>query len=176
MAFLVVFGVADDPKEVEEWFHKITNHHHHEQKVTKLHFYFQDLAGVTAMVVAQSNTTSTSPTYFGATLMMDNPLTVGPSQASKVIGRAQGLYGSSSMEEPCDVVAMNLIFTHGPYNGSTLTVLGHNPILHPKREMPIIGGTGVFRLARGVSLLNTYSYDFTVGNLTVEYNVIVEHY
>ena len=177
-AFPFVYGVTDDPKEVEEWFHKIAHHHHHhhEQKVTKLHFYFQDLAGVTAMVVAQSNTTSTSPTYFGATLMMDNPLTVGPSQASKVIGRAQGLYGSSSMEEPCDVVAMNLIFTHGPYNGSALTVLGYNPILHPNREMPVIGGSGVFRLARGIALLNTYSYDFTVGNLTVEYNVIVQHY
>ncbi|XP_057500904.1 pterocarpan synthase 1-like [Actinidia eriantha] len=103
---------------------------------------------------------------------MDNPLNVGPSQASKVIGRAQGLYGSSSMEEPCNVV----IFTHGPYNGCTLTVLGHNPILHPNREMPVIGGSGVFRLARGVVLLNIYSYDFTVGNLTVEYNVMVQHY
>ncbi|PSS21732.1 Dirigent protein [Actinidia chinensis var. chinensis] len=177
MAFPLVFGVADDPKGVEEWFHKITNHYHHEQKITKLHFYYHDLLGVTRTVVAQSNTTSTSPTYFGATLMMDNPLTVGlPFTGFQVIGRAQGLYGSSSMEEPCNVVAMNLIFTHGPYNGSTLTVLGHNPILHPNREMPVIGGSGVFRLARGVVLLNTYSYNFTVGNLTVEYNVMVQHY
>ncbi|PSS21731.1 Dirigent protein [Actinidia chinensis var. chinensis] len=140
MAFLVVFGVADDPKEVEEWFHKITNHHHHEQKVTKLHFYFQDLAGITAMVVAQSNTTSTSPTYFGATLMMDNPLTVGPSQASKVIGRAQGLYGSSSMEEPCDVVAMNLIFTYGPYNGSTLAQFSIPNVRCPSSVGPVSSG------------------------------------
>ncbi|XP_057493265.1 dirigent protein 22-like [Actinidia eriantha] len=177
MAFPVVFGVADDPKEVEEWFHKLTNHHHHlEQKVTKFHFYFQDLVGITTAVVAQSNATATSPTFFGEVFMMDNPLTVGPSQASKVIGRAQGLYGLSSMENFCDVVAMNLIFTDGPYNGSALTVLGYNPVSQPKREMPVIGGSGVFRMARGVALLNTYYFNFTLGNTTVEYNVIVQHY
>ncbi|PSS21730.1 Dirigent protein [Actinidia chinensis var. chinensis] len=176
MVVPLVFGVAEGPKEVEEWFHSVSNHHHPNQKVTKMHFYLHDVFGVTTKKVAKPNTTAKSPTFFGETFMIDNPLTVGPSQASKLIGRAQGLYGFSSMEEVRVTVAMNLVFTDGSYNGSSLTSLGHNPVLQPKCEMPIIGGSGIFRLARGVALLNTYSHDDIKGNTTVEYNVILQHY
>lgn len=173
--FPVAMAIADGPKEVEEWFHKFNNISGAQQKVTKLHFYFHDLRGVTTRVVAQSNTTAASPTFFGVVYAMDNPLTVGPSQASKVIGRAQGLYSSTSMGKLSLIVAMNLVFTNGPYNGSSLTVLGYNPVMEPTREMPVLGGSGVFRLARGVAMLNTYFFDIARGNATVEYNVIVYH-
>ncbi|KAH1040334.1 hypothetical protein J1N35_042077 [Gossypium stocksii] len=36
----------------------------------------------------------------------------------------------------------------GKYNGSTLSVLGRNEVLSAVREMPIVGGSGVFRFAR----------------------------
>ncbi|XP_058190844.1 dirigent protein 22-like [Rhododendron vialii] len=173
----MAMAIAEGPKEVEEWFHKFddtTSVTH--QKVTKLHFYFHDLRGLTTAVVAQSNTTAASPTFFGLFYAMDNPLTVGPSQASKVIGRAQGLYGSTSREKFSLTLAMNLVFTNGPYNGSSLTVLGYNPVMQPKREMPVVGGAGVFRMARGVALLKTYFFDAPRGNATIEYNVIVHHY
>ncbi|KAI8533145.1 hypothetical protein RHMOL_Rhmol11G0273400 [Rhododendron molle] len=178
MLFPMAMAIAEGPKEVEEWFHfkfdDTTSVAH--QKVTKLHFYFHDLRGVTTAVVAQSNTTAASPTLFGLFYAMDNPLTVGPSQASKVIGRAQGLYGSTSREKFSLTLAMNLVFTDGPFNGSSLTVLGYNPTMQPKREMPVVGGAGVFRMARGVALLKTYFFDVPRGNVTVEYNVIVHHY
>ncbi|KAH7834710.1 hypothetical protein Vadar_018834 [Vaccinium darrowii] len=172
----MAMATSEGPKEMEEWFYKFnTTSRVTQQKVTKLHFYFHDLRGVTTAVVAQSNTTATSPTVFGVLYAMDNPLTVGPSQASKVIGRAQGLYGSTSMEELSLIQAMNLVFTDGPYNGSSLTVLGSNPVMHPNREMPVVGGSGVFRLVRGVALLTAYFFDVPRGNATVEYNVIVYH-
>ncbi|XVF49906.1 hypothetical protein PTKIN_Ptkin04bG0053600 [Pterospermum kingtungense] len=49
----------------------------------------------------------------------------------------------------------------GPYNGSTFRVLGRNPVTKEEREMPVIGGTGKFRLARGYCLARTYSMDQT---------------
>ncbi|KAL7206910.1 hypothetical protein ACSBR2_019586 [Camellia fascicularis] len=174
IAMPVFCSIAEDPKEVEHWFHDLTTKT--DQKVTKLHFYFQDLRDITTTIVAQSNTSLTSPTFFGLIYVVDDPLTVGPSQASKVVGRAQGLYGFSSKEDMRLIMAIDIVFTDGTYNGSTLTVLGSNPITQTKRELPVIGGTGVFRLARGVALLNTYSLNAALGNAIVEYTVIVQHY
>ncbi|KAK4411081.1 Dirigent protein 19 [Sesamum angolense] len=60
------------------------------------------------------------------------------------------------------------VFTEGKYNGSTVVVLGRNPIGEQYRELPIIGGTGVFRLARGVVTLQTYFFNFTMALAIVE--------
>ncbi|KAK7836913.1 dirigent protein 7 [Quercus suber] len=51
---------------------------------------------------------------------------------------------------------MNFVFTTRKFNGSSLTILGRNAALQPLREMPIIGGTGAFRLARGFGTAKTY--------------------
>ncbi|KAL7206926.1 hypothetical protein ACSBR2_019600 [Camellia fascicularis] len=128
----VVCGIAEIPKDVKEWFYKLSTNKV-EQKVTKLHFYFQNVKGITTAAVAQANSTATSPTSFGLTFMMDSSLTVGPSQSSKVIGRAQGTYGAASMEEVREFIVMNLVFIdENYYNGNTLTVLGSNPSFHKK--------------------------------------------
>nr|GEY55146.1 dirigent protein 22-like [Tanacetum cinerariifolium] len=66
--------------------------------------------------------------------------------------------------------------TTGPrkYNGSSLQFLGSNPIFHRVREMSIVGGTGVFRLARGIASLQTYFVNDT--SSIVEYSLVVIHY
>ncbi|KAH1084375.1 hypothetical protein J1N35_024136 [Gossypium stocksii] len=46
-------------------------------------------------------------------------------------------------------MAYNFAFIEGKYNGSNLSVLGRNPVFSAVREMPVIGGSGVFRFARG---------------------------
>lgn len=166
-------GISESPKVVEKWFQELATA---QQKVTKLHFYFHDIFDTTSVSVANANITSTSPTKFGMTNIMDDPLTIGPEFNSKQVGRVQGLFASSSMREFSLLCAMTLIFTDGKYNGSTLSILGRNPTLDKHREMPVIGGTGVFRLARGVALLKFYYFDVPGGNATVEYNVIVQHY
>lgn len=173
VAVPVFSGISEAPKEVEKWFHELGTA---EQKVTKLHFYFHDLRGITSVEVAYANTTATSPTLFGFSSIMDDPLTVGPEFSSKPVGRVQGLYASASFKEFSLLCAMTMIFTDEKYNGSTLSILGSNPTLHKHREMPIVGGTGVFRLARGVAVLTYYYFDVPGGNATVEYNVIVQHY
>ncbi|XP_049400788.1 dirigent protein 21-like [Solanum stenotomum] len=169
-------GVELGPKAVEKWFKKLP---HAKQKVTKLHFYFHDIVSgknPTAVQIAQSNMTAKSPTSFGFVAMMDDPLTVGPETNSRIVGRAQGIYGSADQNEGALLMTLNFVFTTGKYNGSTLSVLGRNPVFHQYREMPIVGGSGVFRLAQGIATAKTYWFNLTSGDAVVEYNVMVLHY
>ncbi|XP_059649982.1 dirigent protein 23-like [Cornus florida] len=145
--------------------------------VTNLQFYFHDtLSGKnpSAMRVAEaSNYTDNSWTLFGAVMMADDPLTEGPDPASKLVGRAQGLYGSAGQEELSLIMAMNYGFKDGMYNGSSISIVGINRALHPVREMAIVGGTGLFRMARGYAIAETHWFDPTSGDAIVWYNVTV---
>ncbi|KAK1434792.1 hypothetical protein QVD17_00546 [Tagetes erecta] len=165
---------SEGPKEVEEWFKELPLK---KEKVTKLHFYFHDNTSgpnQTAFQIAESNISSTTVTQFGRTFMFDNPLTVEPDARSTRIGKGQGFFGAASFEEPRFLMNLNFVFTQGKYNGSTLQFLGTNPILHQVREMSIVGGTGVFRLARGVATAQTYY--FKGSSSIVEYDLVVVHY
>ncbi|KAL3814040.1 hypothetical protein ACJIZ3_015308 [Penstemon smallii] len=177
ISLLLASAVAQkEPKEVEKWFKKLP---HTKEKVTKLHFYFHDVVSgknPTSVPVGRANSTFTSPTYFGLVSMIDNPLTTGPGPKSKVMGRAQGITGYASSEELCLLMTLNFVFTSGKYNGSTISVVGYNPINHMYREMPIVGGSGVFRLARGIATAETAKFNARSGNAVVEYNVMVLHY
>lgn len=168
-------NIAQGPKAVENWFQKLA---HAKPKITKLHLYFHDIVGgrnPTAIPVAQANSTSHSPTGFGMLAVLDDRLTTGPEINSTTIGRAQGIVGASSLEEFSLLMSLNFVFTNGKYNGSTLSLLGRNPVLNEYREMPIVGGSGVFRLARGVATAKTHTLSKN-GDAIVEYNIVVMHY
>ncbi|ERM96790.1 hypothetical protein AMTR_s04866p00003970 [Amborella trichopoda] len=113
-----------------------------------------DAKNPTPLIVAEANITQSSPTLFGMVRVMDQPLTEGPILTSKMIGKAQ----------------------EGKFNGSELTVVGRNLILNKVREMSVVGGNGVFRLARGYARLRTYSFNATNLNALMEYHVTVIHY
>ncbi|KAK3204956.1 hypothetical protein Dsin_019002 [Dipteronia sinensis] len=106
--------------------------------------------------------------------MIEDPITVGPKLSSKMVGRAQGLYALASQEEIGLLMVMNFAFIEGKYNGSSqgrthvqtsqvpylveipgsatgssISVLGRNTVFSKVREMPVIGGSGLFRFARG---------------------------
>ncbi|XP_024960958.1 dirigent protein 21-like [Cynara cardunculus var. scolymus] len=149
------------------------------EKLSHLHFYFHDIVGgdhPTAVRVAAAATTNTSQTGFGATVMIDDPLTVGPERTSKIVGRAQGIYASACLTETRLLMALNYVFVEGKYNGSTLSILGTNSVMSPVREMPIVGGSGLFRFARGYALAKTVFFNISNGDAVVEYNVYVLHY
>ncbi|CAK9162076.1 unnamed protein product [Ilex paraguariensis] len=168
----MVEGIAEGPKAVEEWFSK---HRHKKEKVTKLHFYFHDTPSgknPTVLQVAQANGSSTSPTLFGLVFIADDPLTVGPEPNSTLVGRAQGMYSSASLEDIGLAMNLNFVFTAGKFNGSTFSLVGRNQIFHEYREMAIVGGTGVFRLARGIATAKTFTFNTTSGDAVVEYNVM----
>ncbi|CAI9265882.1 unnamed protein product [Lactuca saligna] len=174
IAIPLVQSISEGPKGVEKWFKELP---HKKQRVTKLHFYFHDTTtgpGQTAYQVFESNISSTTITQFGRTFMFDNPLTVEPDARSMRIGKGQGFFGAASFEEPRFLMNLNFVFTQGKFNGSTLQFLGTNPILNRVREMSIVGGTGAFRLARGIAMAQTYFLNDT--SSIVEYNLVVLRY
>lgn len=148
------------------------------QTVTNLQFYFHDIVSgknPSAVRVAQAAGTEKSPTLFGAVLMADDPLTETPDPKSKLVGRAQGLYGSASQGELGLIMAFNFGFVDGMYNGSSISILGLNSALNPVREMAVVGGTGIFRLARGYAVAQTHWFDIATGDAIVGYNVTIVH-
>nr|XP_043611053.1 dirigent protein 21-like [Erigeron canadensis] len=149
------------------------------EKLTHIQFYFHDIPSgpnPTAVQVASAPTTNTSQSFFGLVMMMDDPLTIGPEPKSKIVGRAQGIYAASDMQQLGFLMVLNYCFTEGKYNGSTLSILGRNAALTPMREMSIVGGTGLFRCARGYAQAKTHSLDFKTGIAVVKYDVFILHY
>ncbi|PWA75726.1 disease resistance-responsive (dirigent-like protein) family protein [Artemisia annua] len=149
------------------------------EKLSHLHFYLHDIPSgnnPTAVRVAEAAMTNTSETSFGATVMFDDPLTIGPERTSKLLGRAQGIYAFADLNNFGLLMALNYVFVEGIYNGSTLSILARNSVMSPVREMSIVGGTGLFRFARGYALAKTYFLNTTNGDTDVEYNVYVLHY
>ncbi|KAG7585335.1 Jacalin-like lectin domain superfamily [Arabidopsis thaliana x Arabidopsis arenosa] len=71
---------------------------------------------------------------------------------------------------------MNFAILDGKYNGSTITVFGRNSVFDKVREMPVIGGSGLFRFARGYVQARTHEFNLKTGNAIVEYNCYVLHY
>ncbi|KAF5804493.1 putative dirigent protein [Helianthus annuus] len=71
---------------------------------------------------------------------------------------------------------LNYIFIDDKYNGNSLRILGRNQVLLPVRELPIVGGTGIFRFARGYALTNTQFFDASRIDGAFEYNVYIFHY
>ncbi|KAL6010686.1 hypothetical protein ACLOJK_001124 [Asimina triloba] len=132
------------------------------EKLSHLHFYFHDVVAgpnQTAVLVASGPTTNTSFTGFGSVVVVDDPLTEGPNPSSRLVGRAQGMYAAASQQDWGLLMAMNFAFVEGKYKGSTLAVLGRNSVLSQVREMPVLGGTGLFRFARGYALAKTYKLE-----------------
>ncbi|KAG9138261.1 hypothetical protein Leryth_001463 [Lithospermum erythrorhizon] len=142
------------------------------RKMTRLHFYFHDVVDgkhPTAVRIAGPKNA------FTTTAIVDDPLTEGPDPSSRIIGRAQGLYAIASEDSASLMMAINLAFMEGKYNGSTVSIFGRNPFLEAEREMPIVGGSGLFRFARGYARAKTVKYVPSTGDAIVEYNVYVLH-
>ncbi|KAI4371293.1 hypothetical protein MLD38_019548 [Melastoma candidum] len=155
------------------------------EKLTHIHFYVRDVdsgPNITDVVVARRPTTnvtmSASEAGFGTVHVIDIPLRVGPEVGSKQIGSMQGMATAVSQSDPAVFsLAFTFVFTEGKHKGSTLVVLGWNPADEKIRELPILGGTGLFRFARGYALTSTYfRYDPKIGLAIYEYDLYILHY
>ncbi|GKA56078.1 dirigent protein 22-like protein [Tanacetum coccineum] len=150
------------------------------EKLSHFRIYFHDIvAGPNATairIVEATRTNRTAATGFGDITMIDNPLTMGPERTSKLVGRAQGIYTSASINEMGLLMAMNYVFVEGKYNGSSLSILGRNAVMSTVREMPIVGGSGLFRFARGYAEARTHTFNMSNGDAVVEFNLYVLHY
>ncbi|MED6163502.1 hypothetical protein PIB30_080539 [Stylosanthes scabra] len=144
-----------------------------------LEFYWQDIVGgsnATAINVVQPLAKWAQTTLFGEIRVLDNPLTSEPSLSSKVLGRVQGIYVGESQTEPVLFMAGTLVFYEGRFNGSTIHIIARNVVLDKVRENTIVGGTGVFRFAKGYAEARTVTYNAKTGDSTVQYDVYVYHH
>ncbi|KAL8261241.1 hypothetical protein R6Q59_025290 [Mikania micrantha] len=150
------------------------------RNTTHIQFYMHDVLGGSnpsaVRVAGQSmNSTGSAMFGFGSIYVMDNSLTATPDANSTLIGRAQGLYAMSSQENELSLLmTLTYNFVSGIYNGSSLSIVGRNPVMNEVREMPVVGGTGVFRLARGFALAKTHSMDQV--DAIIGYNVTIIPY
>lgn len=152
------------------------------KKVTNIQFYMHDIVSgpnPTAVKVAGQLTNSTSSNWiastFGSIYVIDDPLTATPQMNSTLMGRAQGIYAMASQQDEFSLLmTITYAFISGRYNGSSFSVVGRNPVMNEVREMPIVGGTGVFRLASGYCLAHTYSTNEM--DAVIGYNATLIHY
>ncbi|XP_047956494.1 dirigent protein 21-like [Salvia hispanica] len=146
------------------------------KKITKLHFYVHNLElgpNATVYRVATASITSTSPTSFGQVNVFDDRVTAEPDIKSEQVARAQGTSAYADLQAGAIAMTANFYITSGEFNGSTLVIAGRNPLLEPTRELPVIGGTGAFRLARGYAVVGIYLYDKAARYSVLEYTVYV---
>ncbi|GMJ03575.1 hypothetical protein like AT2G21110 [Hibiscus trionum] len=146
------------------------------KKVTNLHFFLHDtMSGKnpSAVVVARPNMTTAPNNSFGTVVATDDLITVSPDVMSKVIGNAQGLWVMTDQHVFGLTVYMDLGFTAGEFNGSSISIFSRNLVTDTERELAVVGGRGKFRMAQGYAQLKTYFANFTSGNAIVEYKVTV---
>ncbi|KAL0307913.1 UNVERIFIED_CONTAM: Dirigent protein 19 [Sesamum angustifolium] len=160
--------------EVDDFLIELNQSKPVKEKFSHFRVYLHDIVSGRAPTTVQV-VKSRIPNSFGAINMMDDPLTIGPRLSSKLVGKAQGLYALASQEELALLMTMNFVFIEGKYNGSTITMVGRNAIFNKVREMLMIGGSGLFRFARGYVQARTHMLDIKTGDATVEYNVYVMH-
>nr|WCZ54759.1 dirigent protein 5 [Phryma leptostachya subsp. asiatica] len=140
------------------------------EELVKFEVYIQDKSSgpnATVWEVARAEITSGSASSFGLVDLMDSQVTAEADPSSQEIGRLQGPVFFADMKELAVTANLNFYFTNGIYNGSTLTVLGRNPLMNDEREVPVVAGTGVFRLARGYAITTTP--DKTGGSGVIKY-------
>ncbi|CAA0807768.1 Dirigent protein 21 [Striga hermonthica] len=158
------------------WFHVISRSGG--EVSAKIHFYVQDVLGGenrTVYEVARASITSTSPTGFGQVRALDDLLTALPDPTSKKVGRIQGLITSADLAKTALAMNLNFYFMSGEIAGSTICMLGRNQLDDPTRELAVVGGTGVFRFARGYAITRLYSYDVETNHGVIEYTLYVRY-
>ncbi|XP_057796859.1 dirigent protein 11-like [Salvia miltiorrhiza] len=146
------------------------------EKVMQIHVYVQDLRigheNATVVEVAKAaGVTDNSPYAFGSVHVVDDLMTEGPSINSRKLGRVQGLTTSADLSTFGIAMNINIYFTDGPYAGSSLSILGRNQVMDERRELSVVGGTGIFRYARGYLIQTSYSTDDAAQYAVLEYNI-----
>ncbi|KAJ3707766.1 hypothetical protein LUZ61_011471 [Rhynchospora tenuis] len=144
-----------------------------EEKQTHIKFYFHEIISgpnETSFIVAGPDLTSH---VFGDIVIFDNALREGPDPSSKLIGRAQGTSILASQSDSSILSAINFVFTQGRYNGSTITIFGRVPA-SGTAERTVIGGSGLFRMARGYTISNVVNA--SSDSYIIEFNFHLLHY
>jgi hypothetical protein len=107
-----------------------------------------------------TTTNGTTGSFFGALVVFDDSMTTQPDPNSLEIGRGRGLYAFDANDNggPGLQFVWTAQFNEATYGpGTTLSFAGFDRITNQIREISIVGGTGMFRYARGYADITTYS-------------------
>ncbi|XP_004305988.1 PREDICTED: dirigent protein 3-like [Fragaria vesca subsp. vesca] len=152
---------------------------HHELKETKMSMYMHDFSAgpnITDIPVAGIAGKLWVFNQFGTVYVVDDSLTEGPSRNSTVVGRAQGIVVTASLDGRNALVLLSIVFTNKKYNGSTIEIQGNSKQFEPIREVAVVSGTGKFRFARGYATFETYFVDQPTDYAVIRSNITVQHY
>ncbi|XP_064979391.1 dirigent protein 1-like [Musa acuminata AAA Group] len=144
------------------------------ENMTHLHFYLHVYYGgpnATTVTVVSPPGNST----FGSIGVGNNILKEGPEPSSMLIGRTNDLTAQASIESPSYLYMLNFVFTAGEYNGSSIAIVGRE-VIGMTSERTIVGGTGMFRMARGYTVSTLISSTGTTELFLVsEYYAYIYH-
>ncbi|XP_075507290.1 dirigent protein 22-like [Primulina tabacum] len=149
-------------------------------KETEMTLYFQDYSGgpnaTVIEIMGPVNDGLLRFTKFGAIFCTDDPITDGFDQESTEIARAQGLYVTSALDGSNTHVLISIVFSDKEFKGSTLEIQGTSAQFERVREVAVVGGTGIFRFARGYATFETIHYDPTLHHAVIRCNITFLHY
>ncbi|XP_031272842.1 disease resistance response protein 206-like [Pistacia vera] len=122
----------------------------------------QNAENATSAIVAApawgNKTILAEPTHFGDIIVFDDPITLDNNLHSTPVGRAQGLYLYDGKHTFITWFGFSFLFNSTVHNG-ILTFAGADPFLEKTREIPVIGGTGDFFMARGIATFMTDAFE-----------------
>lgn len=168
-----MFVAAADAGPNATWSHSVRRG---KKQMTTLHFYVHDVRGgpnSTLYTVASASITADSPTRFGQINVFDDRVTAEPDINSLEVARAQGTTTSADLRVRAVAMNVNFFLTSGDFNGSTISIVGRNAVTETERELPVAGGTGAFRYARGYAITKSYSNDAATNYSVIEYTIYV---
>ncbi|XP_059663893.1 dirigent protein 4-like [Cornus florida] len=157
-------------------------------KETNMTFYLHDWSVELNLTADTTNTNVTAIpvtgipgfpwtfTTFGTMFCADDPITVGFDKTSAQIGQAQGIFVTSALDGSSTHVSASIVFSNATYNGSTIEIQGANRHHQSVNEVAVVGGTGIFRYARGCATFETVYQNKANSYAVIKCNVTVLHY
>ncbi|KAH7278221.1 hypothetical protein KP509_38G030600 [Ceratopteris richardii] len=97
---------------------------------------------------------------FGIINTFEDPITVGLSNTSRLLGKAQGFDVFNSFTEYTLFHLFTANVTEGKFKG-TIDIFGQMREADPVRYLTVIGGTGAFLGARGLATSRRVEFDST---------------
>lgn len=95
---------------------------------------------------------------FGDMVVFDDPLTLDNNLHSPPVGRAQGFYFYDMKNTYSAWFAFTIVLNCTEYKG-TITLAGADPTTVEYRDLSVVGGTGDFLMARGITTLFTDTFE-----------------
>ncbi|KAK8483340.1 hypothetical protein V6N13_096237 [Hibiscus sabdariffa] len=117
-----------------------------------------DVANATS--AATTNATGLGNTSFGMLVVFNDPMTRDQHLLSPPVAQAQGFY-FYDMETTYNAwFAYILVFNSSDHKG-TLNIMGVDMMMEKTRDLSVVGGTGDFFMARGITTLQTMTTEGT---------------